>query len=142
MRNGGSWKHDRPRHAGWGAGGESGLGILTWCGCAEFQGPCRNACTPLGPCEDLGKGRKGWIRQRPSTQTSCKQLLSRAQADWEGEMGQCPDLRNPGRYRLPAVTHPHSHWVPSPPWEPLSVTHQRAGLCHSPWGSPGPAGRR
>lgn len=47
-----------PRPAGWGPG----LGILTWCGYAGFLGLCRNAGTPLGPCEDLGKGRKRWLR--------------------------------------------------------------------------------
>lgn len=85
-----SWKH-----------GEADVqGILTWCGYVGFLGPCRNACTPLGPCEDLGKGREGWLR------------LSRL-----GCGGRAvPDLLDPERERLPGaprlMTNPLSHEAP------------------------------
>ena len=76
-------------------------GILTWCGYVGFLGPCRNVCTPLGPCEDLGKGRKGRLR------------LIQAGV-WCGGAVLVTDLPDSERERLPGATRPSpsSHEAP------------------------------
>ena len=118
-----------------GVGGEPGLGTLTWCGCEGFLGPCQNACTPLGPSEDLGTVRERGSGRNPAhgdpARSHSPGIWLTGRVWWGG-----PRPPRPGGVKAAGRPQPTAH-----KGRPR-VAHQKVRRCRSPWGSPGPAGRK